>query len=91
MCYRREVDFKSFSMCEVCIDIGFCDECFQKLMDGNLSFRVCNTKHPFLEIYSPRGLVTKGAEGYMVRIRDDRVVSFDEWLSIISRDWAIGV
>ncbi|KAK4169600.1 hypothetical protein QBC43DRAFT_330021 [Cladorrhinum sp. PSN259] len=86
-CNRRKVDFRSFSMCEVCIDIAFCDECLQKLIDGNLSFRVCNPKHPHLEIYPPKGLVTKGVEGYMVRIRDERVVSVDDWLDMISRDW----
>ncbi len=86
-CNRRKVNFRSFSSCEVCIDKAFCDECLQKLMDGNLSFRVCNPKHPFLQTYPPRGLVTRGAEGYMVRISDERVVSADDWLGMISREW----
>ncbi|KAJ2977048.1 hypothetical protein NUW58_g7926 [Xylaria curta] len=87
VCHRRTAEYRSFSVCEICYDIAFCDECRQKLIDGNISYRVCNPKHPLLEVYPPKGLVTKGAEGYMVRLSDERVVSSDEWLSMISREW----
>jgi hypothetical protein len=86
-CRRREVDFRSFSMCDVCVNVTFCDECLQKLRDGNLPFRICNLTHTFLKVYPPQGLVTKGPDGLMVRIGDGRLVGVDEWLSGISRDW----
>jgi hypothetical protein len=55
------------SMCEVCVDVPFCDECHQKLMDGTANFRICNPTHPLFEIYPPRSPVTKDAEGYKGR------------------------
>lgn len=86
-CDRREATFKSFRMCEICVDVAFCDECQQKLMDGTATFRICNPKHPFFEIYPPRGLVTKGAGGFKVHLDEEKVVSADEWLGMISREW----
>lgn len=86
-CDRREVTFKSFSLCEICVDIAFCDECQRKLMDGTATFRICNLKHPFFEIYPPRGLVTKGAGGYRVHLDEEKVVTADEWLGMISQEW----
>ena len=86
-CDRREATFKSFAFCEICIDVTFCDECQQKLMDGTEKFRICNPKHPLFEVYPPRGLVTKGAEGYKVHLDEAKVVSADEWLDMISREW----
>ncbi|KAI0452637.1 hypothetical protein F5B21DRAFT_482373 [Xylaria acuta] len=89
-CHRRRVDYRSLSLCEVCYNVGFCDECLQKLMDGNLPFRICNPKHSFLQMYPPRGLVTKEAQGYMVRVNEKLVVNANDWLGMISRDWLGG-
>ncbi|OQV10796.1 NACHT domain-containing protein [Cladophialophora immunda] len=86
-CSRLPVDFRSFSACEICVDIEFCDECRQKHIDGTLAFRICDPRHPLFEIYPPKGLVTKGAEGYKVRLDDGLVVSADDWLGMISREW----
>jgi tetratricopeptide (TPR) repeat protein len=86
-CDRREATFKSFSICEICVDVTFCDECHQKLMGGTATFKICNPKHPLFEIYPPRGLVTKGAEGYKVHLNEEKVVSANEWLGMISREW----
>jgi tetratricopeptide (TPR) repeat protein len=86
-CDRRDAMFKSFGMCEICVDVAFCDECHQKLMDGTATFRICNPKHPLFEIYPPSGLVTKGAGGYKVHLDEEKVVSADEWLDMISREW----
>jgi tetratricopeptide (TPR) repeat protein len=86
-CDRRESTFKSFGSCEICVNVAFCDECHQKLMDGTATFRICNPKHPLFEIYPPRGLVTKGAEGYKVHLDEEKVISADEWLGMISREW----
>jgi len=86
-CGRMEATFKSFSLCEICVDVAFCDECHQKLLDGTATFRICNPKHPLFEIYPPRGLVTKDAEGYKVHLDGEKVVSAEEWLGMISRDW----
>lgn len=86
-CDRMERTFKSFSVCEICVDVAFCDECRQKLMDGTATFRICNPMHPLLEVYPPRGLVTKGAEGYKVHLGEEKVISADEWLGMISRKW----
>ncbi|KFY61173.1 hypothetical protein V497_03119 [Pseudogymnoascus sp. VKM F-4516 (FW-969)] len=86
-CDRREATFKSFSLCEICVNVGFCDECHRKLIDGTAIFRICNPKHPLIEIYPSRGLVTKGAEGYRVHLNEGKVVSAGEWLGMISQKW----
>ncbi|KAK7180111.1 hypothetical protein DPSP01_012308 [Paraphaeosphaeria sporulosa] len=86
-CDRPEVVVKSFSMCEICVDVAFCDECEQKLRDGMGTFTICNPAHPFMEIYPPRGLVTKDAEGYKVHLEEEKVVSASEWLAMVSREW----
>ncbi|KAL5354826.1 hypothetical protein ACLOAV_000917 [Pseudogymnoascus australis] len=86
-CDRREATFKSFSLCEICVNMGFCDECHRKLIDGTAIFRICNPKHPFIEIYPSRGLVTKGAEGYSVHLSEGKVVSAGKWLGMVSQEW----
>ena len=88
-CDRRESSFKSFGMCEICIDVTFCDECHEKVRSGTTRFRMCNPQHPFFEIYPPRGLVTKDLEGYKVHLDENKTVAADEWLSMISRDWFV--
>ncbi|KAF3005733.1 hypothetical protein E8E13_006435 [Curvularia kusanoi] len=86
-CGRTEASFKSWNVCEICVDIAFCDECLPKVRAGAAQFRVCDPKHPHLEIYPPKGLVTKGPEGYRVHLDDGREVSDDEWLAMISHEW----
>lgn len=85
-CARPEQLFKSFSICEVCVDVAFCDECYRKLMDGTTEFRMCDPRHPHLELYPPKGLVTREAGGYMIHL-DGKKVDFDEWLGMINRQW----
>lgn len=86
-CDRREALFRSFSVCEICIDVTFCDECHQKLRDGKNTFRICDAKHPVFEIYPPRGLVSKDAEGFKIHLEEGGTVKADEWLGAISREW----
>ncbi|KAI1114479.1 hypothetical protein F5Y14DRAFT_451022 [Nemania sp. NC0429] len=86
-CGRRKVDYRSFSICEICIDIGFCDECLQHMRENKLPFRICDSKHPFFQAYPPTGRVTKERGVYMVHMNDQQVVSADVWLGNISRDW----
>jgi tetratricopeptide (TPR) repeat protein len=86
-CDRMEATFKSFRVCEICVDVAFCDECHQKLVAGTATFRICNPEHPHFEIYPPTGLVTKGAEGYKVHLDKEKIVSADEWLGMIRREW----
>jgi tetratricopeptide (TPR) repeat protein len=86
-CDRSDATFKSFKLCEICVDVAFCDECHQNLLNGTTKFRICNPKHPLFEVYPPRGLVTKDAEGYKVHLNEEKVVSADEWLGMISREW----
>lgn len=86
-CNRREADFRSFSFCEVCVDIGFCDECLAKVKNGGLSFRICDSTHPFIEAYPPRGLIRKIPGGYLIHTDDGREVNFDDWLADLSKKW----
>lgn len=86
-CDRREGIFESFSICEICVDVAFCDECRQNLMDGTATFRICNPKHPLFEVHPPRGLVTKDVEGYKVHLDEEKVVSGDEWLRMVTQKW----
>jgi hypothetical protein len=87
LCGRRSVYFKTLNVCEVCYQTSFCDECLPKLRDSTLGFRICNPTHPFLQIYPPRGLVRKGAEGYIVRIDDDKEMLVYDWIARIKKDW----
>jgi tetratricopeptide (TPR) repeat protein len=86
-CTRREDTFKSFKHCEICIDVAFCEECYQKLLDDTATFRICNPEHPMCEVYPPKGLVTRGSNGYDIHVDDDKVISFDEWLASIAKEW----
>ncbi|KAK1758141.1 hypothetical protein QBC47DRAFT_373797 [Echria macrotheca] len=88
-CGRQDVEYRSFSICEVCVDIEFCDVCLQKQKEGKLLFRVCDPQHPFIEVYPPRGLVSRGPDGYMVRTQDGQSISVHDWLDGISREWSI--
>ncbi|KAI0894706.1 hypothetical protein F4806DRAFT_472310 [Annulohypoxylon nitens] len=90
LCTRRTVHFRSFSVCEICVDLGFCDECLQKLRDGKFPYRICDAKHPFVEVYPPKGLVTKVDGKYKVQSVEGGIVGVDEWLSTISRRWLTG-
>lgn len=86
-CNRSQTLYRSFHMCEICVDIGFCDECLQSLLDGKLAFRICNPDHPLFEIYPPKGLVMKDTEGYKVHLDEEKGITRDEWLGMISREW----
>jgi hypothetical protein len=86
-CDRLEATFKSFSICEICVDTGFCDECLRNLKNGGGIFRVCNPKHPHFEIYPLKGLVMRDVEGYKVHLDEEKVFTADEWLGMISREW----
>jgi tetratricopeptide (TPR) repeat protein len=81
-----EASFRSFSTCEICIDIDFCDVCLGRVKSGTLDFRICDPNHPFLETYPPKGLVIKTAEGYMVR-KGGTMMTADEWLGAIRVEW----
>jgi hypothetical protein len=74
-------------MCEVCVDVAFCDECQEKLRDGSATFKICNPTHPLFEIYPPKGLLSKDAEGYKVHLDGGEVISANEWLATVSREW----
>jgi tetratricopeptide (TPR) repeat protein len=86
-CDRQEATFKSYSACEICVDVTFCDECLQKLQDGSAVFRICNPAHPFVEIYPSRVLILQDPEGYKVHLDGGEVVSANDWLAIVSREW----
>lgn len=85
-CNRLQVLFKSFRVCEVCVDVAFCDECHGKLMDGTPLFKICDPRHTFIEVYPPRGLVTREAGQYRIHL-EGKTVDFDEWVGMISRQW----
>ncbi|OTB04438.1 hypothetical protein M426DRAFT_154428 [Hypoxylon sp. CI-4A] len=73
-------------MCEICIDIGFCDECLRKLKTGTFPFRICNKEHPFVEVYPPKGLVTIVEGEYMVK-RNGMVIDAEEWFDTVKEKW----
>jgi hypothetical protein len=39
------------------------------------------------EIYPPRGLVSKDAEGFKIHLEEGGTIKADEWLGAISREW----
>ncbi|KAI0381159.1 hypothetical protein F5Y04DRAFT_255901 [Hypomontagnella monticulosa] len=86
LCRRKDVYFRSFSVCEICNNVSFCDLCLQKLKAGTLPFRICNPKHPFIEIYPPKGLVAKVDGGYKVQ-RNGEWINAEEWFDTIRRQW----
>lgn len=86
LCRRKDVYFRSFSVCEICNNVSFCDLCLQKLKAGTLPFRICNPKHPFIEIYPPKGLVAKVDGVYKVQ-RNGEWTNAEEWFDTIRRQW----
>jgi hypothetical protein len=86
-CDQFQTTWKSFKLCEICVNMGFCDECEQKLKDGTLKLRICDPKHPLFEVYPGQGLVTKDADGFKARLGEEKKVSLEEWLGMVSREW----
>lgn len=86
-----------FWLCKVCYDIGFHDECLEKLRKGTLARYVCSPDHQWLRIPSwveefqatGKGRVRVGGEVQDGKRIGGRVVAVEEWLDMIREDWGI--
>ncbi len=87
VCRWMESAFKSFSQCENCIDVAFCEACLCRLREGTGTFRICDPTYPMIEVYPPRGLVTRSSRGYMVNLDGEQPIGIDTWLGRIKREW----
>ena len=83
-CNRRVEDWQEIHICEICINIGFCDECIELVKSRLLPFRKCDADHTFYQVYPPReewqGVATVRTEG--------KIVPRAEWVEALRKEWA---
>ena len=84
-CNRRVEDWQEIHICEICINIGFCDECIKLVKSRTLPFRTCDADHTFYQSYPPReelkDVATVRTEG--------KIVPRAEWLEALRKEWAV--
>ena len=83
-CNRKVEDWQEIHICEICINIGFCDECIKLVKSRTLPFRKCDANHTFYQAYPPReelqDVATVRTEG--------KIVPRVEWLEALRKEWA---
>ena len=50
-CTCKVEDWQGIYVCDICFDIGFCDQCVELVKNNKLGFRLCDPKHSFWQIY----------------------------------------
>jgi hypothetical protein len=82
-CARKTL--KAYYICEYCFDTGFCDECAEHVKASTLPFRVCDSSHPFLQVYPiEMDMARVGAF-----VDNGLVIPRAEWLDELRREWVV--
>jgi len=82
-CGRKTRTWTAYYRCEYCYDAGFCDECVELVKASKLPFRVCDSSHPFLQVYPiDLDMARVGAS-----VDNGLVVPRAEWLDMLRQEW----
>lgn len=82
-CGRKTKTWAAYYRCEYCYDTGFCDECAKLVKASKLPFRVCDSSHPFLQVYPiDLDMARAGAS-----VDNGLVVPRAEWLDMLRKEW----
>jgi tetratricopeptide (TPR) repeat protein len=82
-CSRKTKTWTAYYRCEYCYDTGFCDECVELVKASKLPFRVCDSSHPFLQVYPiDLDMADVGAS-----VDNGLIVPRAEWLDMLRREW----
>lgn len=82
-CGRKTKTWATYYRCEYCYDTGFCDECVKLVKASKLPFRVCESSHPFLQVYPiDLDMAREGAS-----VDNGLVVPRVEWLDMLRKEW----
>ncbi|KAL4952200.1 NACHT and TPR domain protein [Aspergillus filifer] len=86
VCQGKLQDVTMFSLCPLCYDTSFCQDCVKLLEAGTLGIKRCSTKHvkDFIHISEQPREFEIGETLY-----DGEVMSIEEWKSQLRRDWQI--
>ena len=83
-CGRKMKTWTAYYRCEYCYDTGFCDECAGLVQASKLPFLVCDSSHPFLQVYPiDMDMACAGA-----CVENGAIVPRTEWLDSLRQEWA---
>ena len=84
-CTRKVEDWQGIYVCDVCIDLCFCDKCAELVKGNKLGFRLCNPSHSFWQVYpSDAKLLNIATEK-----KDGKTVPRAAWLEKLREEWAV--
>ena len=70
--------------CKSCLLVGFCPECYEQLQSDKLGFRICSSKHHWLDIPKASERLPWG----QVRFRGE-LKPIEEWKTDIKKEWGL--
>jgi hypothetical protein len=71
-------------VCKSCLLVGFCPECYERLRSDKLGFRICSSKHHWLDIPKASERLPWG----QVRFRGE-LKPIEEWKTDIKKEWGL--
>lgn len=71
-------------LCKSCLLVGFCPECYEQLQSDKLGFRICDSKHHWLDIPKASERLPWG----QVRLRGE-LKPIEEWKTDIKKEWGL--
>jgi tetratricopeptide (TPR) repeat protein len=82
-CGRRPKTWTAYYKCEYCYKTGFCDECAALVKASKIPFRICDSSHPFLQIY-PLDMDMARAGAF---VEEGVIIPRAEWLNELRQEW----
>lgn len=82
-CGRKFKTWTAYFRCEYCFNTGFCDECAELVKASKFPFVVCDSSHPFLQIY-PVDMELACAGAF---VENGTIVPRADWLISLWQEW----
>ncbi|KAL2871688.1 NACHT and TPR domain protein [Aspergillus lucknowensis] len=85
-CRRSTLILDELSLCPICFDTAFCQDCVKLLEEGTMAIQRCNPKHVKDFLYIP-ARAKDFPKGTM--LVDGEVMEFEAWKNQLKREWEL--
>ncbi|RYP54147.1 hypothetical protein DL769_010400 [Monosporascus sp. CRB-8-3] len=75
------------SLCPICFNTGFCEDCTELLRTGAVSFKRCSPSHVKDFVYIPPRPQKVEANQILL---DGQVLTYGEWVALLKKEWCMG-
>jgi tetratricopeptide (TPR) repeat protein len=85
-CRRSFRNYDKLSLCSICYDTGFCEDCVKLLEEGKMVIKTCDSKHVKDFIYIPPR-PKEIDEGQM--LVNGEAIDFEAWKDQLRKEWGL--